>query len=135
MRVWDVATGACELVLEGHTNWVVSVSILPDGRILSGSWDDTLRVWDAATGACERVISHDDSDRHLFQRLLKSQKSPSSTGAVKGPIITLSASLPFVCESKITHSLVTAAGLLFVFCASGRLHVLRQVSAASVDDF
>jgi WD40 repeat protein len=37
--------------LEGHDDWVRSVSFSPDGqRILSGSDDQSIRVWDAQTG-------------------------------------------------------------------------------------
>ena len=38
--------------LEGHTEWVYSVSWSPDGKKLaSGSWDNTVIIWDANTGA------------------------------------------------------------------------------------
>ena len=50
--MWDAQTG--KLVsdpLEGHTDWVTSVSFLPDGKyIVSGSYDKTIRMWDAQTG-------------------------------------------------------------------------------------
>ena len=43
--------------LEGHTNWVNSVSISPDGRWgLSGGRDETLRLWELATGLCVRTF-------------------------------------------------------------------------------
>jgi WD40 repeat protein len=54
--VWDASSGACERVLEGHTDSVNCMAVLPDGRVVSGSEDKTLRVWDASSGACERVL-------------------------------------------------------------------------------
>ena len=42
--VWELATGECKSTLEGHTNWVYSVAISPDGKtIVSGSSDNTVR--------------------------------------------------------------------------------------------
>jgi len=38
--------GHCVSTLIGHTSGVSSVLVLPDGRIASGSNDNTLRVWD-----------------------------------------------------------------------------------------
>jgi WD40 repeat protein/serine/threonine protein kinase len=39
------------VTLQGHSNYVTSVSFSPDGRrIVSGSGDNTLKVWDAETG-------------------------------------------------------------------------------------
>ena len=53
VRVWDLASGVCERVLEGHTNRAWSVAVLPDGtRAVSGSDDGTVRVWDLASGSC-----------------------------------------------------------------------------------
>jgi WD40 repeat protein len=34
-----------------HDGWVWGALVLPDGHLLSWSWDKTLRQWDAATGA------------------------------------------------------------------------------------
>jgi WD40 repeat protein len=37
---------------QGHTKWVnaVTVVVLPDGYVVSGSEDNTMRVWDVASG-------------------------------------------------------------------------------------
>ena len=45
------ATGAETARLEGHSGRVAALCLLPDGRLASGSWDNTIRLWDVATGA------------------------------------------------------------------------------------
>ena len=43
-RVWDLESGECTKTLEGHTHWVSSVAISPDGKtVVSGSYDKTVR--------------------------------------------------------------------------------------------
>jgi len=47
----------CIHTLSGHTGHVSCVSVLPDGRIVSGSNDCTLRIWDASSGRCINTLS------------------------------------------------------------------------------
>ncbi|GAA5835175.1 hypothetical protein JCM3766R1_006892 [Sporobolomyces carnicolor] len=51
VRVWDLLTGECKHVLEGHTLKVYSV-VLDHGRkqCASGSMDGTVRLWSTETG-------------------------------------------------------------------------------------
>jgi WD40 repeat protein len=52
VRVWDVASGAERLNLDGLPNEVVSVAWSPDGRVVvGGSADGPVKMWDASTGA------------------------------------------------------------------------------------
>ena len=44
-KVWNVNTGVCERTLEGHSNDVQCLIQLADGRVVSGSRDQTLKVW------------------------------------------------------------------------------------------
>lgn len=44
------------LSLKGHEEAISCVTVLPDGRVISGSYDNTLRVWDAASGRCLRTL-------------------------------------------------------------------------------
>ena len=56
-RVWDVASGRCEQVLQGHTNCIRDVAFAPDGRRLAtASYDTTGRIWSVADGRCEQVL-------------------------------------------------------------------------------
>jgi WD40 repeat protein len=37
--------GKCDITFTGHTDWIRCVAILPDGRIVSGSDDQTIKIW------------------------------------------------------------------------------------------
>jgi small GTP-binding protein len=57
VRLWDVETGRCLRVLEGHSDEVLSLAWSSDlRRALSGSRDTTVRLWDVDTGRCSRVL-------------------------------------------------------------------------------
>ena len=54
---------ACR-VLEGHTNWVNSVIELSNGKLATGSYDDTIRIWDlekqeGEEGYCRVLEGHE----------------------------------------------------------------------------
>jgi WD40 repeat protein len=58
MRVWNVSTGVCEQVLEGHTSTVVCLAVSGTG-LVSGSYDRSVKVWAMGAGAswaCERTL-------------------------------------------------------------------------------
>jgi small GTP-binding protein len=67
IRQWDVETGRCLRVLEGHTGAVWSLALSADQRrALSGSADNTVRQWDVETGRCLRVLEgHADTVRNV----------------------------------------------------------------------
>ena len=49
-KVWDLTSGTVLQTLEGHTEWVNAVTVLPDRRAVSASHDRTLKLWDLASG-------------------------------------------------------------------------------------
>src|SRR2546423_718008 len=57
VRLWDMETGHCLRVMEGHTGQINSIAWSADQRrALSGSYDNTVRLWDVETGRCLRVM-------------------------------------------------------------------------------
>ena len=57
MRLWDLETGHCLCVFEGHTGEINNIAWSADGcRALSASDDRTLRLWDIETRHCLCVL-------------------------------------------------------------------------------
>ncbi len=63
IRVWDVASGKCLHILEGHRYKINNIVLTPDGhKAVSSSDDRTLRVWDITSGKCLKTLKgHTDS--------------------------------------------------------------------------
>ena len=56
-RVWDLRTGECKWVLEGHTGRIYScVYDAKRNRCYTGSMDTTLRIWDLNTGETIAIL-------------------------------------------------------------------------------
>jgi WD40 repeat protein len=66
IRLWDLNTGAETDRLEGHSDSVTALWVLPDGRLASGSDDHTIRLWDLNSGAeTARLEGHSGRVRAL----------------------------------------------------------------------
>jgi WD40 repeat protein len=56
IRLFDAQTGNLKRTLRGHNSFINSLLYLPDGRLVSCSWDETVRIWDTTQDAtCDRV--------------------------------------------------------------------------------
>ena len=56
IKIWDLASGDCELTLAGHGGFCRSVLQLANGDLLSGSDDRTIKVWNTLTGECKMTL-------------------------------------------------------------------------------
>ncbi|MEG3935398.1 WD40 repeat domain-containing protein [Microcoleus sp. T3_B1] len=60
--VWNLQTGEIIRSIEGHSHWVLSVAISPDGNTLvSGSADKNIKVWNLKTGQVIRTLNDHSS--------------------------------------------------------------------------
>ncbi|MCI0462018.1 MAG: WD40 repeat domain-containing protein [Gemmataceae bacterium] len=51
IQLWDVETGKASASLQGHTDWVLSLTFSADSKLLaSGGHDGLVRLWDASAG-------------------------------------------------------------------------------------
>ncbi|MEM1292809.1 MAG: NB-ARC domain-containing protein [Cyanobacteria bacterium P01_H01_bin.162] len=62
IRLWDLQSGECLKILEGHSHWIWAVAISPDDRFIASGGDDCqVRIWDVNTGMClHRLSDHDN---------------------------------------------------------------------------
>jgi WD40 repeat protein len=50
ISIWNVTTGQIVKSLQGHELYVTYIEMLPNGNLISGSYDKTIRVWNMTTG-------------------------------------------------------------------------------------
>ena len=65
IRLWDPTTGRETAQLRGHkrnlSDLSISLAVLPDGLLASGSYDGTIRLWDPVSD--ENTIQLQGHDR------------------------------------------------------------------------
>jgi mono/diheme cytochrome c family protein len=51
VRLWNPVTGAALKTLGGHSDWVYSVAISPNGQLIAGgAWNGEVRIWKVSDG-------------------------------------------------------------------------------------
>merc|ERR1712023_317767 len=67
IKIWDATTLQEVGTLEGHTSYVTSVAVFPDGsKIVSGSGDKTIKIWDATTLQLVSKLFDNADNNNLF---------------------------------------------------------------------
>ena len=60
IKIWNTSTRKCEMTFNGHTAAVMSLCVLSDTRLCSGSRDTTIKIWNAQSGVCEMTLLDDN---------------------------------------------------------------------------
>lgn len=50
VTIWKASTNTLVRSLVGHTNYILSLSMLQDGSLVSGSEDRTIKIWNTTNG-------------------------------------------------------------------------------------
>jgi WD40 repeat protein len=135
VRVWDASSGVCLRVLEGHTNWVRSVTTLGDGRLASASEDNTVRVWDASSGVCLETVPHGSPRAaELLASAPPGSNVPASshcgrTRAHFSPWGASPVNLGADVEAAYLFNLPDGRRVAFAGLANGQVHFLELVQA------
>lgn len=58
IKIWDLATGNCNLTLADHCGPVLGLAKLPGGLFASSSWDRTVRVWSPQGASVSELLGH-----------------------------------------------------------------------------
>lgn len=96
VRIWNIETGICEIILRGHSSLVCDLAVLADGRLASASDDYTVRVWDMVTKECVTILQ-DFSNQILAIAVL-----PDSRLAVAcGDMVDLWNTATEICEDEL----------------------------------
>lgn len=59
----------CELILRGHTGGVRSLELLPNGYLVSASYDKTVRIWSPSLQIDTASYNPKDSSPYLVKIL------------------------------------------------------------------
>ena len=87
VTLWDRESGAEIMQLAGeHSESIGDVAFTPDGRLLSGAYDDTLVLWDLATGQVIRRMANPSGDVNL---VAVAPDGRLAAAATEGGVVTL----------------------------------------------
>lgn len=79
IRLWEIDTGKCLQVMEGHEASILCIAWCPDGdHAISCSGDQTIRFWNVKTGECLQVM--EGHSRNIYTL----DCSPDGVHAVSG---------------------------------------------------
>ena len=114
-----VLGGNCVLTLAGHTDYITSLAALPDGKLASGSYDNTVRVWDPTLGVHAHMIAGDDRSVYIVALVALPGRDAVASGSCEKTVCVQEASGDGDClatleghRSKVTTLAVMPGGLL-----------------------
>lgn len=58
IKLWNIETGECTKHFKGHTSDVITLTLLPNNLLASGSHDGTIKIWNLETGECLKTLHH-----------------------------------------------------------------------------
>ena len=58
IKIWNRASGECLQIIDAHLSWITGLVALPNGNLVSCSWDKTIKLWDLVRGGkCLKTLT------------------------------------------------------------------------------
>lgn len=57
IKIWNIDTGSLIRTLLGHTGYVESLAVLPNGFLASGDFNGIIKIWNIITGSLTRTLA------------------------------------------------------------------------------
>jgi WD40 repeat protein len=49
VRIWDVGSGECQIMLQRHSDWINNLAAIDDQFFASACWNGEIRIWNSVT--------------------------------------------------------------------------------------
>jgi WD40 repeat protein len=130
----DLNCGRTICTLEGHTDGVNAISVMPNGRAVSASGDCTLRIWNLGTGKTIRTLEGHTGCVNAVAVTLDGRCAVSASDdntlrlwdlEIEKEIAT------FTGESDMESCAIAPDGRTII-AGSGRVHFLKLVEADGI---
>ena len=56
IRIWDLNSSECLKILRAHIDRVISIAVILDKQIISGSFYD-IKIWDIESATCLQILN------------------------------------------------------------------------------
>jgi WD40 repeat protein len=57
IRIWNMPSGNCSQILNGHDQRITHLLACPKGLLASGSRDSSVKIWDPVSGYCVKTVT------------------------------------------------------------------------------
>jgi WD40 repeat protein len=130
IKLWDLASRKGVIILKGHTAFITSFDISPEGKILASSgFDKTIKLWDMSSGQLLKTMTqHGD----VIQSIRFSPTGNLLVSDTKQLLVSDSSKLWDVAAGQGQHLSQNLSDKTFLFLPDGKMLVMGRAMSEGV---